>query len=177
MAGAMGGAPQNSYGGAQKALSGASTMLKVMRIVFIGLGALCVIGGIVLLVAVDAAAGISTAFTGVVLVAVALLVLPKFFGMMGQATAMVDGLASKERLAQTGIPASGRLLQVQQTGRLVNYNPEIQALVEVQHPQFGTYQTQTTAVIPQIAIPRAQPGAPVQVRIDPTNRNEIALVF
>jgi hypothetical protein len=104
-------------------------------------------------------------------------VLPKFFGMMGQATAMVDGLASKERLAQTGIPASGRLLQVQQTGRLVNYNPEIQALVEVQHPQFGTYQTQTTAVIPQIAIPRAQPGAPVQVRIDPTNRNEIALVF
>jgi hypothetical protein len=104
-------------------------------------------------------------------------VLPKFFGMMGQATAMVDGLASKERLAQTGIPAGGRLLQVQQTGRLVNYNPEIQALVEVQHPQFGVYQVQTTAVVPQIAIPRAQPGAPVQVRVDPQNKNEIALVF
>lgn len=170
-------APQNSYGGAQKALSGASTMLKVMRVAFIVVGALCVLGGLGLLIAVDVVAGVTTIFTGVVFVAVALFMLPKFFGMMGQATAMVDGLAAKERLAQTGMPAMGRLLQVQQTGRLVNYNPEIQALVEVQHPQFGTYQTQTTAVIPQIAIPRAQPGAQVQVRIDPQNRNEIALVF
>jgi hypothetical protein len=113
----------------------------------------------------------------VVLIAVALLVLPKFFGMMGQATAMVDGLASKERLAQTGVPANGRLLQVQQSGRLVNYNPEIHALVEVHHPQFGVYQVQTTAVVPQIAIPRAQPGAQVQVRVDPQNKNEIALVW
>jgi hypothetical protein len=170
-------APQNSYGGAQKALSGASTMLKVMRIVFIGIGALCIVGGVVLALTVELVSGLSTAFTGVVLIAVAFLVLPKFFGMMGQATAMVDGLAAKERLAQTGVPANGRLLQVQQTGRLVNYNPEIQALVEVQHPQFGTYQVQTTAVVPQIAIPRAQPGAPVQVRVDPMNKNEIALVF
>lgn len=170
-------APQNSYGGAQKALSGASTMLKVMRIVFIGIGALCIVGGVVLALTVELVSGLSTAFTGVVLIAVAFLVLPKFFGMMGQATAMVDGLAAKERLAQTGVPAGGRLLQVQQTGRLVNYNPEIQALVEVQHPQFGTYQVQTTAVVPQIAIPRAQPGAPVQVRVDPMNKNEIALVF
>ena len=171
------GAAQNSYGGAQKALSGASTMLKVMRIVIVAIGALCVVGGIVLLLTVDLVAGISTAFTGVVMVAIAFLVLPKFFGMMGQATAMVDGLAAKERLAQTGIPATGRLLQVQQTGRLINYNPEIQAVVEVHHPQFGVYQTQTTAVLPQIAIPRAQPGAQIQVRVDPQNRNEIALVL
>jgi hypothetical protein len=152
-------------------------MLKVMRIVFVGIGALCVLGGLIMIFTVDLVAGVSTAFTGAVFVVVALVMLPKFFGMMGQATAMVDGLASKERLAQTGMPATGRLLQVQQTGRLVNYNPEIQALVEVHHPQFGAYQVQTTAVIPQIAIPRAQPGAQVQVRIDPQNRNEIALVF
>lgn len=173
----MPGAPQNSYGTAQKALAGAGTSLKIVRIVLIGIGALMVLGGIGLAVAVDVVSGVSLLVSGVIMVAVAFLVLPKFFGMMGQATAMVDGLAAKEQLAQTGIPAQGRLVQVQQTGRLVNYNPEIQALVEVHHPQRGPYQVQTTAVVPQIAIPRAQPGAQVQVRINPQNPNDIALVF
>jgi hypothetical protein len=31
--------------------------------------------------------------------------------------------------------------------------------------------------VPQIAIPRAQPGAQVQVRVSPQNQHEIALVF
>lgn len=176
MPGAMMGS-QNSFGGAQSALKGAGGMMTAMKWGFIGIGGLCVIGGIVLAVAVELFTGVSLAFTGAVFVVVALLVLPRFAGMVGQATAMVDGFAAKERLAQTGIPANGRLLSVQQTGRLVNYNPEIQAVVEVHHPQFGPYQTQTTAIVPQIAIPRAQPGAPVQVRVNPQNQHDIALVF
>jgi hypothetical protein len=172
----MGGV-QNSFGQAQSALSGAGTMMKVMKYGFIGIGGLCALGGVALLLFVDFITGISLVFTGAVLIVVAFVVLPKFSGMLGQATAMVDGFAAKELLAQTGIPAQGRLLSVQQTGRLVNYNPEIQAVVEVHHPQLGVYQTQTTAIIPQIAIPRAQPGAQVQVRVSPQNQHEIALVF
>jgi hypothetical protein len=167
----------SSFGQAQSALAGAGGMMKAMKYGFIAIGGLCVLGGLVLLVAVDAFTGISIAFTGAVFVVVALAVLPRFTGMLGQATAMVDGFAAKEQLAQTGIPAMGRLLGVQQTGRLVNYNPEIQAFVEVQHPQLGVYQTQTTAIVPQIAIPRAQPGAPVQVRVNPQNQHDIALIF
>ncbi len=151
--------------------------MKVMKYGFIVIGGLCVLGGLVLMLAVDAITGISIAFSGGVLVVVAFAVLPRFAGMLGQATAMVDGFAAKEQLAQTGIPAMGRLLSVQQTGRLVNYNPEIQAVVEVHHPQLGAYQTQTTAIVPQIAIPRAQPGASVQVRVSPQNQHEIALIF
>lgn len=167
----------NSFGQAQSALAGAGGMMKAMKYGFIAIGGLCVLLGLVLLIAVDAITGISIAFTGAVFVVVALTVLPRFSGMVGQATAMVDGFAAKEQLAQTGIPAMGRLLSVQQTGRLVNYNPEIQAVVEVQHPHLGTYQTQTTAIVPQIAIPRAQPGASVQVRVSPQNQHEIALIF
>lgn len=152
-------------------------MMKLMKYAFIGIGALCILGGLILLVAVDLMTGIMIAFTGAVFIGVALAVLPQFSGMLGQATAMVDGFAAKEQLAQTGIPAQGRLLSVQQTGRLVNYNPEVQVMVEVTHPQLGVYQTQTTAVVPQIAIPRAQPGAQVQVRVSPQNQYEIALVF
>lgn len=167
----------NPYGQAQKALAGAGSSMKMMKYGFIGIGALLVLFGIVLVFAVDVVTGVSLAFTGVVMAGVALFVLPRFTGMLGDATAMVDGFAAKAQLAQTGMPANGRLLQVEQTGRLVNFNPEIRAMVEVQHPQLGVYQTQTTAVVPQIAIPRAQPGAQVQVRINPQNQHDIALVF
>ena len=174
--GAMG-AAHNSFGQAQSALSGAGSMMKLMKYGFIGVGALCILGGLVLLVAVNVMTGIMVAVTGAIFIGVALAVLPQFTGMVSQASAMVDGFAAKEQLAQTGIPAQGRLISVQQTGRLVNYNPEIQAVVEITHPQLGVYQTQTTAIVPQIAIPRAQPGAPVQVRVSPQNQHEIALVF
>jgi hypothetical protein len=177
MPGMMGAPRGNSFGQAQSALKGAGGMMTAMKWGFVGIGALCVLGGLVMIFAVDVVTGISLAFTGGVFVVVALLVLPRFSGMLGQATAMVDGFAAKEQLAQTGIPAMGRLISVQQTGRLVNYNPEIACVVEVHHPQLGPYQTQTTAIVPQIAIPRAQPGAQVQVRVSPQNQHEIALVF
>jgi len=173
----MGAAPHNSFGQAQSALSGAGSMMKLMKYAFLGIGALCIVGGVIVIIAADFMTGIMVAVTGAIFIGVALAVLPQFSGMVSQASAMVDGFAAKEQLAQTGIPAQGRLISVQQTGRLVNYNPEIQALVEVTHPQLGVYQTQTTAIVPQIAIPRAQPGAPVQVRVSPQNQHEIALVF
>jgi hypothetical protein len=169
--------PRNSFGQAQGALAGANTTLNLLKYVFIGIGALCVLGGIVLIFAVDLVPGLVTLVMGAIFIGIPFLVLPQFTGMLGQASAMVDGFAAKERLAQTGIPAQGRLLNVMQTGRLVNYNPEVQAMVEVHHPQLGTYQTQTTAIVPQMAIPRAQPGAMVQVRVNPQNPHDIALVF
>jgi hypothetical protein len=172
-----GAAPGHSFGQAQSALKGAGGMMTAMKWGFVGIGGLCALGGVVMIFTVDAITGISLAFTGAGFVVVALLVLPRFSGMLGQATAMVDGFAAKEQLAQTGIPAMGRLISVQQTGRLVNYNPEIHAVAEVHHPQLGPYQTQTTAIVPQIAIPRAQPGAQVQLRVSPQNQHEIALVF
>jgi hypothetical protein len=173
----MGGGAHDSFGQAQSALAGAGGMMTAMKWGFVAIGGLCVVGGVVLAVLADIVTGVSVVFTGAVFVVVALLVLPRFTGMLGQATAMVDGFAAKERLAQTGIAAMGRLIHVQQTGRLVNYNPEIAAVVEVHHPELGVYQTQTTAIVPQIAIPRAQPGAQVQVRVSPQNQHDIALVF
>jgi hypothetical protein len=177
--GMMGGqpaAPYNPYGNAQKALSGASSTIKMMQYGFAGLGALMVLGGIVMLITVGVGAGISVVVTGVTLAVTAFFFLPQFTSMMGAATSQVDALAQKAQLAQTGMPATGRLLQVQQTGTMVNFNPEVRAVVEVHHPQMGVYQAQTTVVIPQISIPQFQPGAQVQVRINPQNPQDIALV-
>jgi hypothetical protein len=165
-----------SYGQAQQALAGAGTHLQLMQWGFIGLGGLLAVVGLIWLITGAFSYGLSLIITGVVLVGVAFLVLPQFTSMVGSATAQVNALAAKNQLALTGMPASGRLLQVQQTGRMVNYNPEVMAMVEVQHPQMGTYQVQTTTVVPQISIPQFQPGAQVQVRINPQNPQDIAIV-
>jgi hypothetical protein len=173
----QGSSVQQSYGQAQAALSSAGGMMKLMKYAFIGAGALGMLGGAVCFFAVDAVTGISSFLTGAIFVGVALAVLPKFSGMLGQASAMVNGLAAKERLAQTGTPMRGRLVSVQQTGRLVNYNPEIYAVVDVYHPQFGAYRTETTCVVAQLAIPRVQPGAELEVRVNPQDPRDVALVF
>jgi hypothetical protein len=170
-------APRPGFGQAQKALASAGSSMKIMKYSFLIIGLLGTLGGIGMMFTVDMVTGIIVAVSCLFFALVPLLILPKFSGMLGQASAMVDGFAAKEQLAQTGVPAQGRLLTVGQTGRMVNMNPEIQALVEVHHPQLGVYQTQTTAIVPQIAIPRAQPGAAVQVRVHPQNQHEIALIF
>ncbi len=170
-------AGHNPYGQAQNALAAGGNMLAIAKYSTIGLGGLCILGGAVALFALDAVTGVMIAISGGVMIGVALSVLPRFAGMLGQASAMVNGLAAKEALAQSGTPAQGRLLAVQQTGRLVNYNPEVQVTVEVSHPTLGIYQTHTSAVVPQIAIPRAQAGAMIQVRVNPQNAHDVALVF
>ncbi len=169
-------APHNPYAQAQKALSGAGTQVKAMQYIFIGLGAVLAVVGVVLIFVVNVMTGAMLAGAGVILAVVGLFVMPQFTGMMSQATGQVDALAYKAQLAQTGMPAQGRLIQLQQTGKLVNYNPEVRALVEVQHPQMGSYQVQTDVVVPQISIPQFQPGAQVQVRINPQNPQDVAIV-
>jgi hypothetical protein len=173
----QGSSAHHPYGQAQTALSNAGGMMKLTKYAFIGVGALCILGGIVSFFAIGVVTGITSFVTGAIFVGVAVAVLPQFSGMLGQASAMVNGLAAKERLAQAGIPLRGRLISVQQTGRLVNYNPEIYAVVDVYHPEFGAYRAETTSVVAQLAIPRAQPGVELEVRVNPQDPRDIALVF
>jgi len=170
------GAVHNPYAHAQGALKGTGSMLKYMQIGFTVMGGLMAVGGLIWLISGSVGGGAGLLITGVVFVAVAWLMLPQFKSLIGGVTGKVDALAAKSNLAQTGMPATGRLLSVQQTGTLINYNPEVVAMVEVNHPQMGTYQVQTTTVVPQMSIPQFQPGAQVQVRIDPANPQNIAVV-
>ncbi len=163
-------------GHAQRALGGASTTIKLLQYGMAGVGGVLLIIGVVMLITGSGGASIGLLITGVVLIATAFLVLPQFKGILGSATGMVDAMAHKASLAQSGLPATGQLVQVHQTGRMINYNPEVQVVVQVHHPQMGAYQAQTTVVVPQIAIPRIQPGAQVQVRINPQNPQDVAVV-
>jgi hypothetical protein len=188
--GPQGGAPQaqawqqpqpsgpavNPYANAQKALASGNNHVQFAQYGIAGFGVLLVIIGVIRIFTASFGAGIGLIIPGVIMVGVAFFVMPQFTGMMKQATGMVDGLAATANLAQTGIPATAQILSVQQTGVMVNYNPEVLAVLQVTHPHTGaSYQVQAKSVVPQIAIPQIQPGAQVNVRISPTNPMEVAL--
>jgi hypothetical protein len=75
--------------------------------------------------AVDVSTGGGLLVTSVILATTGWFTLPKFMGQLGGATAMVDALHAKDQLAMTGTPMTARLLSVQQTGALINMNPQV----------------------------------------------------
>ena len=78
-------------------------------------------------------------------------------------------------ILQNGIPAQARILSVQQTGVMVNNQPQIIFNLDVRHPGSSPYQAQTKAVIPMVNIPQLQPGTDVPVKIHPTDPTKIVL--
>lgn len=161
---------------AQASLQHAGGSLKAMQKGFMIGGAVFAVLGIVMIFVVGFGAGLGLIITGGALVATAKFMLPMFMGQLAGATALVDGLAAKENLANTGTPMTARVLGMQQTGMMVNMNPQVATTLEVQGPQ-GPYPVQTMAVIPQMNIPQFQPGSMVNVRVNPMNPHDVAVVF
>lgn len=74
-----------------------------------------------------------------------------------------------------GTPARAVILSVQQTGGMVNYQPQVMLQLEV-HPSYGLpYRVVTKAVIPMINIPQFQPGAEVPVKVHPNDPAKVVL--
>lgn len=114
----------------------------------------------------------SLAFTGLVVVFVGFMVYRTF----GAARATAQ-------LAQTGMPAEGRIVSVRDLGgsmRVGGQLPQqrLQIDLDVQ-PSNGqpVYRTSTTQLISTLHFARLQPGAQVSVRYDPTNPMRVALVL
>jgi hypothetical protein len=78
-------------------------------------------------------------------------------------------------ILQNGIAAKAQILSVQQTGVMVNYQPQIAFQLEVHPPGGAPYQAQAKAVIPMVNIPQFQPGTEVPVKIHPTDPTQVVL--
>lgn len=78
-------------------------------------------------------------------------------------------------ILQNGIAAKAQILSVQQTGVMVNYQPQVAFQLEVTPPGGAPYQAQTKAVIPMVNIPQFQPGTEVPVKIHPTDPTQVVL--
>lgn len=78
-------------------------------------------------------------------------------------------------ILQNGIAAKAKIVGVQQTGVMVNYQPQVAFQLEVTPPGGVAYQVQTKAVIPMVNIPQFQPGTEVPVKIHPTDPTRVVL--
>ena len=76
---------------------------------------------------------------------------------------------------QNGIPAKAKIVGVQQTGVMLNHQPQIAFELEVQPPGMTPYRAQAKAVIPMVNIPQFQPGAQVPIKIHPADPTQVVL--
>lgn len=113
---------------------------------------------------------VSVVFTLVVMGGVAFVMWKVFGGLMKQSQ-------ERSQLLATGLPAMGRVLQLMDTGMLVNNNPQVRIVVEVQMPGRPPYQADTTMIVSMLAVPRVQPGCVVNLKVDPMNPTRIALMI
>lgn len=76
---------------------------------------------------------------------------------------------------ENAILGQATVLKIWETGLIVNRQPQVGFLLNVQHPDGSSYEVQTKAVISIIHLPQIQPGATVAVKIDAKDRARVAL--
>jgi hypothetical protein len=80
-----------------------------------------------------------------------------------------------QRVLTEGISGEATILQVRQTGVMVNYQPQVVLTLDVRISDWEPYQAETTMVIPIVNVPQFQPGAVFPVKVDPENRSKVVL--
>jgi hypothetical protein len=86
--------------------------------------------------------------------------------MMAQQTAAANA-------AMNGTPAKAGIVEVRQSGGMVNYQPMIEVDLNVMREGAPPYPATVKQVIEQIYLPKAVAGASVNVKIDPSDQNVV----
>ena len=95
-----------------------------------------------------------------------------------------------QQLLQTGVPGQATVMQMGAAGMTVSQGArrsvQMNLVLQVQlahNPSDyrqgppAPYQVQTALMVPEIAMPRLQPGSTVPVRVDPQNPQQVAIDF
>ncbi len=90
---------------------------------------------------------------------------------------LLQNMQQRNRILQSGIMATATILQLSETGMMVNYQPQVRFQLQVNPPNGAPYQVETTMVVSQLQIPRIQPGMVVPVKIDPNDPMKVALAI
>ncbi len=83
---------------------------------------------------------------------------------------------AKHQALQSGVLATATILSTWDTGVLINHQPRMGMRLQVQPPDGLPFETQLEETVALIHIPMFQPGAQVQVKYDPANPKNIAIV-
>jgi hypothetical protein len=84
-------------------------------------------------------------------------------------------MASQNKLLKTGVSARAVIKELRDTGVTVNNAPQIKLLLEVTPPTGAPYLVQTKTIISRLETSMYQPGMEIAVKIDPDNKNKIAI--
>jgi hypothetical protein len=79
------------------------------------------------------------------------------------------------KLLQTGEPAQATILQLRETGLRINEQPQIALTLEVRPTNRPAYQTEAKMIISYLQAAQFQPGALLDVRVDPADPNKVAI--
>jgi hypothetical protein len=105
----------------------------------------------------------------IIITVVVLFFVFRFLGNLSKA-----GQATQQ-LLMTGVPATATVLQLEDGGMRVNDNPMVNVMLQVNSTQFGTYQAVVQSIVPMIKLAQVQPGQTVNVKVDPSNPQRVAL--
>ncbi|MCX7878209.1 MAG: hypothetical protein N2510_06140 [Ignavibacteria bacterium] len=87
---------------------------------------------------------------------------------------MAKQFTDNGNLSVTGTPATAEVISLQDTGKLVNFNPVLMLKLKVL-PQFGTpFEIETEATVSKIAVPKA--GDKLNIKYNPANTKEIIIL-
>ena len=92
--------------------------------------------------------------------------------------AMIDDYTGEDvnnPVRENGVPASAEVLEIWDTGVRLNDNPVVGFRLLVTLEDGTSYQAETKNVVSVVHIPQVQPGAVLPVKIDPENRQLVAL--
>ncbi|MCB9456426.1 MAG: hypothetical protein H6671_10615 [Anaerolineaceae bacterium] len=79
------------------------------------------------------------------------------------------------QLLMTGESAQATVVSLNDAGMLVNNNPMVNLILNVEPSNRPAYQAAVRTMVPMIKLAQVQPGMKVAVRIDPTNPANVAL--
>jgi hypothetical protein len=85
-----------------------------------------------------------------------------------------------EQLMARGTQGEATILSLQDTGMLINNNPQVRITLEIRMPMYPPYQITKTAIVPLIRLSQVQVGSVVQVMVDmsdPTNPEKVGLLL
>ncbi len=85
----------------------------------------------------------------------------------------------RQQLVATGVAAQASIVQVGQTGVLINHQPQLSIVLDVQplpgQAAFAPFRTNHQCVVPMMAMSRVGPGMSVPVKCDPQNPTRLTI--
>lgn len=105
----------------------------------------------------------------------ALLALGALFLASCSIANQLTGESDNRTIRESGHPATAEVLEVWDTGVRLDDNPVVGFRLRVTMEDGTTYEAETKNVVSVVHIPQVQPGAVLPVKVDPDDRDRVAL--